>query len=66
MKDSDYDKERNNSFLHRIEEVSKLSKHAAFIAGNIDLESRLINELIELCVNLKNDRVVAKMPRPLM
>jgi hypothetical protein len=62
----DYDKERHESFTTRMIEISKLAKHSAYIAGNIEEENKLVSELIDLCVKLKNDRVVAKMPRPLM
>ena len=65
-KASNYEQQRRESFLHRIEEISKLTKHAAYVVGYPESEGRLIDDLTALCVNLKNDRVVAKMPRPLM
>jgi len=57
---------RQASFEHRMEEISKLAMHSHHVSGDVAGEDELLEKVAQLCQNLKNDRVVAKMPRPLM
>jgi len=59
-------KVRNECAIHRIEEIGKLVDHAVHLAGEEGLEVDVLKEIMEACRQYINDRVVAKMPRPLM